>query len=377
MDEAAQGNFKFVVDLLVKVTAPRKPAKISPEKIAGFFIWLKNTYSLHNMTISMDWYATATTVQQLHRAGIEAETHSVDRTWEDYRNLSGSILDGCITGYNYKPLKDELFALVQDNDRKKIDHPGGGSKDICDGLVQAHRKAYEAFLEIKGGVRYFSNFGPWNIEKIRVADVDPEGINKVVCGIYFGPEAFYCVWIMVGPGEKRHEVVKDYGIEKIKKKKLERQKRIFIVSEWVDHSSTTLARASYIINESIKYGGNIVFAGDPAVGIVSRKGGDIAGSSPVREFRKNNLPVRCRRKLDRDNFDVIQLLLRDKVNPKLTMNELGCPYLITAMRSAKHAMSKGGIVKSVNMENTGREYPIVALRVALEEALIESTAEIG
>ena len=136
----------------------------------------------------------------------------------------------------------------------------------------------------------------------------------------------------------------------------------------MDHSSTTIERASMLktitdrFTDETTSPSTITFMGDPNV-LVKR---DINKVSPIKEYRRHGLPIKTRKRMDRDNLDPISMLLRNK-GKGLTIHEQECPLLIRALRKAKHKMVKG--VKTATLENTGEEYPLFALRIALEDAL--------
>jgi hypothetical protein len=238
-----------------------------------------------------------------------------------------------------------------------VDHPGGGSKDVADAAAQAHRLALQAFMNIKGGMRYFPDFGNHNLSTWRFKD---EEYSKVSVGIYFGPEAFYAVWISPESLTKEKARRRDYDAEKMSTKFTKRQ--VKVLREWTDHSSTTLERMK-ILGEmsSLFEGANITYIGDPQALIRS----DINRVSPIKEFRKLGFPMRTRKRMDRSSLDPVSMLLREKDG--LIVHEQECPLLIRALRKASHKVMKG--VKSAALENTGEEYPLYALRVGLEDAL--------
>lgn len=351
-------KLKIHYDFMLKVVPPKRPSKISPEKIVNFFIWLKNECGVSNLKVGMDWYATQQSEQTLIMNTVEAEVHSVDKSWDDYRSFAGSLLDDYISGYYYEPFKEEFFNLIQDNDRKKVDHPGGGSKDVADAVVQAHHLALQAWMEIKGGIRYFPDFGSDNLRSWRYED---ERYPRITAGVYFGPEAFYAVWITP---ESTNIAIKaerqDYGGIPAHKY---RDAEVKVLAEWADHSSTTLERIVAMRDISSKFeGADVSYMGDPKV-LVTK---DINKVSPIKEFRTMGLPMKTRKRMDRDNLDPISMLLRNK-GKGLVIHEGQCPLLIRALRKARHKMVKG--VKTAALENTGEEYPLFALRVALEDAL--------
>jgi len=351
IDPDAEDDLKIVYDFMLKILPPRRPAKISPDKITMFFVWLKDKVGIRNLQVSMDWYATQQSVQTLQRYGIEAFIHGIDRSWDDYRSLSGSILDNQISGYHYAPFKEELFSLIQDNERKKVDHPGGGSKDVSDSVVQSHRLAVQAYLDIKGGLRYFPNFGLQNMRSWK-HDHEAEAKNKLVAGIYFGPEAFYVCWVLVQQGYVKEALP------------------IRVVGEYVDNSGSNEIRAFRTKERTAEYGvANPIYAGDPTEGIMKA---DVTSASPLRVYRKLGLPIRCRKHMDRNSMDPIFNLTRNKTNPGIWINETECPLLCRALRKAKYRLVNG--VKTGAMQNSGEEYPAIALRVALEEALTKASA---
>ena len=348
IDPESLDDLKIYVDFMLQIKPPQRPAKLSPGKITDFFIWLKDNCNVRNLVMGMDWYATQQTEQTFHMNGIDAEIHSVDRRWDDYRSMAGSILDNHFEGYYYNVFRDELFALVQDNERKKVDHPGGGSKDVADALTQAHRLALQAYLDIKGGLRYFPSFGLHNIVPFRRRRDE----GPLTVGIYFGPEAYYAVWI-------DHMLIE--GIDTIR-----------VIGEYADFSDTNENRVGKTKSRSVEYGSNekrgkVVYSGDPA----AKMKGDVTAASQIKVYRRLGLPVRCRMMMDRESMDPIFNLIRDKETPRLIINEHGCPLIIRALRKAKYKLINN--VKTGNMANTGEEFPVYALRFALEEAMSKSS----
>jgi hypothetical protein len=107
--------------------------------------------------------------------------------------------------------------------------------------------------------------------------------------------------------------------------------------------------------------GDVQYMGDPK----ALEKGDINKVSPIKEFRRLGLAVRTRKRMDRNSMDIISTLLRRKGG--ITIHEAHNPLLIRALRKASHKLVKG--VKSAAMDNTGEEYPLYALRVALDGAM--------
>ncbi len=342
-------DLKITFDFMLRINPPQKPSKISPEKIVNFFIWLCKEKGVRNLKVRMDTYATDQAIQTLAMAGVEGEQHSLDRDWDDYRSFSGAILDDKIEGYYHEGFREELFGLIQDNERKKVDHPADGSKDVADAACQAYSGAMDSWLQLKGGIRFFNNFHPRNLTIYRV---EPNENGKIYVGIYFGPLAFYAVWLHV----------RNKGTAK---------QQVLVVGEYINYSSTAETRVNAIKSKTMMFSsGEVVTAGDPEARIKS----DVSATSPFKEYRKLGLSLRCRKRLDRYNFEIVKKLLRyaEGDDIKLLINEPECPLLISALRKAKYK-TRGGVRTGV-FDKTGSEFPVIAFRVALEEALSKAIA---
>ena len=76
-------------------------------------------------------------IQVLEENGIVASHQSVDRSDEAYLAFINLLFEGRVRLYYYEVTDKELFDLIHYRDRRKIDHPIGGSKDVCDAIVGA------------------------------------------------------------------------------------------------------------------------------------------------------------------------------------------------------------------------------------------------
>ena len=338
---------QIIFDFMLQIQPPKKPSEISPDKIIQFFIWLKQNCGVQNLKLGMDWYASQQSIQTANINGIYAEHLSVDRDWTQYRSLSGSILDNRVSGYFYEPFRDELFSLIQDNERKKVDHAAGGEKDVSDAVASAHWLAIETLMEIKGGMRFFPEFK----NNIHLADIQMDYNFPLYAGIYFGPGAFYVCWFYV---------FKEGNFKQIR-----------VISEYVDFTGTMKARADAMRAISAKFGEKVLYAGDPD-GLF---GSDSAKVSPIRELRDHNINCRVRHNIIRTNFEIIRRNLNksdiegainahdDEV--QLLLNENEVPLMVKAFSKAKYKIIRG--IKSGELENSTEVYPLFALRFGLEE----------
>ena len=74
-------------------------------------------------------------VQLMRKVGFEADLLSVDRDDVSYVMLRTALRENRVHCYPYQPLEDELVRLQHDQDKKKVNHPRGGSKDTSDTLA--------------------------------------------------------------------------------------------------------------------------------------------------------------------------------------------------------------------------------------------------
>lgn len=81
--------------------------------------------------------------QVLNESGIEADHRSIDRTDEYYLTLVRLIYEERIYLYNYKIFENELFDLIHDRAKRKVDHPIEGSKDVSDAVSGAVANALD------------------------------------------------------------------------------------------------------------------------------------------------------------------------------------------------------------------------------------------
>ncbi len=336
-------KFHLYYDILLRIPPPKKPAKISPEKITEFFEWLKVNKGVKSLKVTQDWYAATQSIQKFHLSGIDAELFSVDKNWDPYRSFAGSILDGSVSGYLYKPFKEEWFDLIQNNETKKVNHPSGGQKDVSDAATHVHNSALQSFLEIKSGIKFFDQFGAQNIKPTKW----DESCN-LVAGIYFGPGPFYICWLYVKWPEEDKPIV-------------------FVIDEYVDFTGTIQTRTEDVKRRTIVYSKDCKFAGDPE----GRIKGDMK-FSPLMSYRKAGMKIRCRKNIDRMHFEIIKTLVKDKDDPRLLINEYSVPLMTTALRKARYKMRRG--MRSGSLEVNDEMYPLFALRFALEEAISKSKA---
>lgn len=125
------------VDWVVRVVPPKPPHKIDIAKVRGIITYLTNTYGIQWGMISYDTYASQEAIQSLEKDGFPCQFRSVDRTDEAYLTLVDYIYAGNIKLPYHPVFERELFNLVHFRQRRKVDHPSDGSKDVSDSVAGA------------------------------------------------------------------------------------------------------------------------------------------------------------------------------------------------------------------------------------------------
>lgn len=125
----------YVVDFMLQTLPP-----VGGEIVIGDLRRL--IYELHDAgfpitTVTMDRWNSADTLQQLSAKGFKTYVESVDVTMDPYENLKTAIYEGRVSMYAYSPVLVELQTLevVYKGNKKKVDHPPTGSKDVADALA--------------------------------------------------------------------------------------------------------------------------------------------------------------------------------------------------------------------------------------------------
>lgn len=124
------------MDFALGIANTAKPDRIDLAKILDFFFWLRREYHVNYGRISYDRYASNFQLQILEKMRIPTELVSVekDAPWKIFRSL---LDDRRFSQYLHPTFKEEVFHLIHDRVKQKIEHPSDGSKDIADGVIGA------------------------------------------------------------------------------------------------------------------------------------------------------------------------------------------------------------------------------------------------
>jgi len=125
------------IDFMLQVKAA-PGGEIDISAIREFFLFLRrNGYRFGKVTY--DGYQSASSIQDLNKAGLKSELHSVDRKTDSYDCLRDLLMEERLRMYNYEPFVEEVGQLqrVIKGTKVKVDHPEDGSKDVSDAVAGA------------------------------------------------------------------------------------------------------------------------------------------------------------------------------------------------------------------------------------------------
>lgn len=125
----------YVIDVLLRVVPP-----VGGEVLLSEVRHLVYDLSAHGYMITcvtLDQFQSADSLQTFGQRGYRSELVSVDTTPAPYDNLKMALYENRIRMYHYQPLIDELTLLQEDlsGNKRKIDHPANGSKDVADAVA--------------------------------------------------------------------------------------------------------------------------------------------------------------------------------------------------------------------------------------------------
>lgn len=150
----------FAVDFMLRINPPKPPKKIAIYKIRNFIVYLRDVLGVSVGKVSYDIFNSEESRQILEELGFNVAYRSVDRNDKAYLDLVEIMYEKRIKLYDYPILRYELFNLIHDRGRRKVDHPKTtkgnsdysgkgsdvGSKDVSDSLAGAVANALEVNL---------------------------------------------------------------------------------------------------------------------------------------------------------------------------------------------------------------------------------------
>lgn len=150
----------YGVDFMLRINPPKPPKKIAIYKIRNFVVYLRDVVGINMGKVTYDIFNSEESRQILEELGFNVAYRSVDRNDKAYLDLVEIMYEKRLKMYDYPILRHELFNLVHDRARRKVDHPKTtkgntdysgkgsdvGSKDVSDSLAGAIANALEIDL---------------------------------------------------------------------------------------------------------------------------------------------------------------------------------------------------------------------------------------
>ena len=146
------------VDFMLRIDPPKPPKKIAIYKIRDFIVYLNVVRKLKLGRVSYDIFNSEESRQILEEMGYSVGYQSVDRNDKAYVDLVTMLYEERLEMYDYEPFKEEIFSVIHDRRRRKVDHPqrdasgSCGSKDVSDAVAGAVENALSAtFMDNQPG----------------------------------------------------------------------------------------------------------------------------------------------------------------------------------------------------------------------------------
>lgn len=127
---------RFAVELAVSIQ-PNPMQQLDISQVRQWIMQLVAFWKINVVNVSYDGFQSKESMTMLRKSGIRSGYLSVDRTTEPYEVLRDAIYDGRVLLYDNDVLRQELTTLEYYAEKKKVDHPPKGSKDIADAVAGA------------------------------------------------------------------------------------------------------------------------------------------------------------------------------------------------------------------------------------------------
>lgn len=127
---------RYQVEMAISI----KPHVMKPLDISDVRKWilmLSKFYGFNIAMVTYDGFDSQESVQLLRKAGVRSENISMDTTPEPYEYLRRVIYEDRMEMTDSELLRLELVSLEWTKERKKVDHPPKGSKDVADAVCGA------------------------------------------------------------------------------------------------------------------------------------------------------------------------------------------------------------------------------------------------
>lgn len=172
-DEQGAKKPVFGIDFMIRINPPKPPKKIAIYKIRNFIVWLGTSFGMKIGKVTYDIFNSEESRQILEEMGFNVGYQSVDKTDKAYLDLVEIMYEGRIRYYDYPIFRYEIFNLVHDRQRRKVDHlktisvdesigagsgegymgkgVGEGSKDVSDAVAGSIFNALQFSISEESG----------------------------------------------------------------------------------------------------------------------------------------------------------------------------------------------------------------------------------
>jgi len=125
----------YIIDLALRVVPPIGGEVLLSEVRHLVYDLTAHGYMITSVTL--DQFQSADSIQTFSSRGYQSGLLSVDTTAAPYDTLKMALYEDRVRMYHYQPLIDELTFLQEDlsGNKRKIDHPSNGSKDVSDAMA--------------------------------------------------------------------------------------------------------------------------------------------------------------------------------------------------------------------------------------------------
>ena len=137
-----------VYDVGFSVSIKPHPSKeISIPEIRQFITHLKVYFGINIAAVTYDGFDSRESILMWNKIGIRSQIISLDTKEEPYEFLRDTFYTDRINMTDHELLRLELVQLEHVKEKKKIDHPKKGSKDVSDGVAGSIYAAGKARTE--------------------------------------------------------------------------------------------------------------------------------------------------------------------------------------------------------------------------------------
>lgn len=153
IDEGGMRKPIFGIDFMLQINPPKPPRKIAIYKIRNFVVFLAKVMRMNIGKVTYDIFSSEESRQILEEMGFNVGYLSVDRTDKAYLDLVQIMYEGRFKFYDYPVFRKEIFNVVHDRARRKVDHlktnqdGSVGTKDVADAVSGALANALSAKMD--------------------------------------------------------------------------------------------------------------------------------------------------------------------------------------------------------------------------------------